>query len=50
VGEARDFLMDLRLEEGEVGEAEAYRRLDEWARARGISPPGAQTERPAGDG
>jgi poly(A) polymerase len=40
VGEARDFLMEVRLEEGEVGEAEAYRRLEEWARARGISPPG----------
>jgi poly(A) polymerase len=38
VGEARDFLMEIRLEEGEVGESEAYRRLDEWARVRGIPP------------
>ncbi|MEA2506792.1 MAG: poly(A) polymerase [Actinomycetota bacterium] len=39
VGEARDFLMEVRLEDGEVGETEAYRRLEGWARARGISPP-----------
>jgi poly(A) polymerase len=38
VGQARDFMMELRLDEGIVGEDEAYRRLDEWARARGIEP------------
>jgi poly(A) polymerase len=30
VGEARDFLLELRLEEGPMDEEEAYRRLDEW--------------------
>jgi poly(A) polymerase len=40
VGEAREFLMELRIEEGEIGEEEAYRRLAEWGRARGLSPTG----------
>jgi poly(A) polymerase len=40
VGEARDFLMEVRLEEGEVGADEAYRRLEEWAGPRGIIPAG----------
>ncbi|MGQ0678974.1 MAG: CCA tRNA nucleotidyltransferase [Actinomycetota bacterium] len=35
VGEALDFLMELRLDEGEVSSQEAYRRLEEWYRARG---------------
>ncbi len=30
VGYALDFLLELRLEEGPLGEEEAYRRLDEW--------------------
>jgi poly(A) polymerase len=30
VGKALAFLMDLRLEEGPLGEAEAKRRLDAW--------------------
>ncbi len=30
VGEAMRFLMELRLEEGLIGEAEARKRLDEW--------------------
>lgn len=34
VGEARQFLLDLRLDEGPLGEAEAYRRLDEWWKDR----------------
>jgi poly(A) polymerase len=34
VGEARAHLLELRLEEGPLGEAEAYRRLDEWWAAR----------------
>jgi poly(A) polymerase len=34
VGQARDFLLELRLEEGPLGEEEAYRRLDEWWAAR----------------
>ena len=34
VGEAYRFLLDLRLDEGMVGEAEAERRLREWWAAR----------------
>jgi poly(A) polymerase len=30
VGEALDFLLELRLDEGPLGEAEAFRRLDDW--------------------
>lgn len=30
VGQALDFLLELRLEEGPFGEDEAYRRLDAW--------------------
>lgn len=30
VGEALDFLMELRLDEGELDKEEAYRRLDDW--------------------
>jgi poly(A) polymerase len=30
VGEALDHLLELRLEEGPLGEEEAYRRLDTW--------------------
>jgi poly(A) polymerase len=37
VGEALDFLLELRLDEGPIDEAEAYERLAEWARARGIT-------------
>jgi poly(A) polymerase len=38
VGEALEFLLELRLEEGPVGEDEAYARLAVWARARDIEP------------
>jgi poly(A) polymerase len=34
VGEAKAFLMEIRLEEGEIPEAEARERLLEWARNR----------------
>jgi poly(A) polymerase len=34
VGQALDFLLELRLEEGPLGDTEAYRRLDEWWRQR----------------
>ncbi|MEA2826120.1 MAG: poly(A) polymerase [Actinomycetota bacterium] len=34
VGQARDFLLELRLEEGPLGEEEALRRLDEWWKAQ----------------
>ncbi len=40
VGEAREFLMELRLDEGLLGEDEAYARLEKWARERGIAPAG----------
>jgi len=30
VGQALEFLLELRLDEGPLGEDEAYRRLDEW--------------------
>jgi poly(A) polymerase len=38
VGEAREFLLDQRLERGPIEEEEAYRLLDEWAEKKGISP------------
>ncbi len=38
VGEALTFLLDLRLDEGVLGEDEAGRRLDAWWRARGADP------------
>jgi poly(A) polymerase len=34
VGQALSFLLELRLEEGPLGEEEARRRLDEWWAAR----------------
>ena len=34
VGKALAFLLELRLEEGPLGEGEAHRRLDEWWRAQ----------------
>jgi poly(A) polymerase len=34
VGQALDFLLELRLDEGPLGEAEAFRRLDAWWAAR----------------
>lgn len=34
VGEAKDFLMEIRMEEGEISEEEGYRRLDEWWASR----------------
>lgn len=34
VGEALDFLMEIRLDEGEITKEEAYRRLDEWRPAK----------------
>ena len=34
IGAALDFLLELRLDEGPLGEEEAYRRLDAWWAAR----------------
>ena len=36
VGEALDFLLELRLEEGPLGKDEAYERLDQWAATKKI--------------
>jgi len=38
VGDAREFLLELRLDEGPIEPAEAYERLRAWARERGIEP------------
>jgi len=40
VGDARSYLLDLRLDEGPMTEEEAYARLAAWARERGITPSG----------
>jgi poly(A) polymerase len=37
VGEALAFLMEIRMERGEIAEAEAYELLDRWAGERGIT-------------
>ena len=41
VGEALEFLLEARLDEGPIDEADAYARLTAWARERGIeiAPP-----------
>ncbi|MEX2255548.1 MAG: CCA tRNA nucleotidyltransferase [Acidimicrobiia bacterium] len=44
VGEALDFLLDARLDDGPMAEAEAYERLTAWARERGVEPAGSATE------
>jgi poly(A) polymerase len=41
VGEALDFLLEARLDEGPISEDDAYARLDAWAREQGIEPAGA---------
>jgi len=38
IGQAQSWLLDVRLDEGVIGEDEIYKRLDDWARARGIEP------------
>jgi poly(A) polymerase len=40
VGEALEFLLEARLDEGPIEPDEAYARLDAWARDRGIEPTG----------
>ena len=37
VGEALAYLMDVRMERGEISEDEGYELLDDWAKERGIS-------------
>ena len=46
IGEALAFLLEARLDEGPIEEADAYERLTAWARGRGIEPASAP---PAGD-
>lgn len=41
VGQALAHLLEIRLDEGEIGRAAALKRLDEWARARGFEPKGS---------
>lgn len=41
VGEALDFLLEARLDDGPIPEDEAYERLARWAREREIGPAGA---------
>ncbi|MBA2312024.1 MAG: HD domain-containing protein, partial [Actinobacteria bacterium] len=45
VGEALEWLLELRLEEGVLEAGEAFTRLDEWARARGLEPAGEKLPR-----
>jgi poly(A) polymerase len=44
IGEALEMLLEVRLEEGPLGTDEAFRRLDKWARERGIEPAGERVE------
>lgn len=37
VGEALDFLLEIRLDEGPIDKDDAYERLDAWAQERGIA-------------
>ena len=46
VGDALEYLLDVRLDEGPIAEADAYTLLGAWARERGIEPAG--TGEPAG--
>jgi poly(A) polymerase len=36
VGEAREYLLELRMDRGPIDEEEAYRLLEEWARQKGL--------------
>ncbi len=38
VGDALDFLLEARLDEGPISPEDAYARLDPWAARRGIKP------------
>jgi poly(A) polymerase len=40
VGDALDFLLEARLDEGPIAEPDAFDRLTAWARERGIEPAG----------
>jgi len=36
VGDALEFLLEVRLDEGPMTDEEAFARLDEWASERGL--------------
>lgn len=38
IGEALEFLLDARLDDGPISEDDAYERLGAWARERGMEP------------
>jgi poly(A) polymerase len=40
VGEALDYLLEIRLDEGPIDKDDAYERLRAWARDRGMEPAG----------
>jgi poly(A) polymerase len=42
IGEAREFLLEIRIDEGEIPVDEAYARLERWAKERGIEVAGAR--------
>jgi len=46
VGEAREFLLEQRLERGPIEDEEAFRLLEEWATKKGIWPPPDRDSKP----
>jgi poly(A) polymerase len=46
VGEAREFLLEQRLERGPIEDEEALRLLEEWATKKGIWPPPDRDSKP----
>ena len=46
VGEALDFLLEARLDEGPIERDDAYARLDNWGRERGLTPEGRHDRAP----
>ena len=42
VGEALEYLLELRLDHGPISEEEAYKRLAEWAQSKGLEVAGRQ--------
>jgi poly(A) polymerase len=39
VGEALDYLLEVRMDRGPIPQEEAFRLLDEWAEQKGLRPP-----------
>jgi poly(A) polymerase len=44
VGKARSFLLELRINQGELGRERVTQLLRDWAAAEGISPPAPPDE------